>query len=199
MFATRQILTALLLVTAVSACRSRPQVLVPPRVDLGAHSRIGLVTFEARNAKGELPSFATQRFAEQLLRAQPGIEILELGTVEGPVDVSLVRRLGEQHNVRTVIVGTLVISDIKPRVQIVGGIGASAEATVSLATRLLSTESGGTLWSQSSRVREQLAAVSLVNGQAVFGAQDPQEAYGDVVDNLVWTLTQDFRARWQRQ
>jgi hypothetical protein len=199
MIPSRQLVLALMLVTATTACRSRPQVLVPPRIDLAPHTRIGLVTFAAQNAQGTLPAFATQRFAEQLLRAQPGIEILELGELEGPVDASVVRRLGEQHDVRTVIVGTLVISDIKPRVQVFGGLGASAEATVSLATRLLSTESGGTLWTQSSRVRETLAAVSLVNGQAVFGAQDPQEAYGEIVDGLVWTLTRDFRATWQRQ
>lgn len=191
---------ALIAVVALSvACGGSRQVLVAPAVDLAPHSRIGLVTFTAQNAKGELPSFATQRFAERMLRAQQGIELLELGTLPGPVDAAAARRLGAEHGIRTLIVGHLVVSDVKPRASILGGLSLSAEATLSLSTRLLSTESGATLWSQSSRIRETLGNVSLVDGMAVFGAQDPQEAYGEVVDALVWNVTQDFRASYVKQ
>lgn len=179
-------------------CRS-PRVLVAPMVDLAPHTRIGIVTFTAQGASGTLSAFATQRFSEQLLRAQPGTEILELGAVAGPIDAAMARKLGEQHKVKTVIVGLLTASDVKPKISILGGLSASAEATVSLATKLLSTESGGTLWAQSTRVRETLAAVSLVNGEAVFGSKDPQDAYGDVVNAMVWTLTQDFRSTYVKQ
>ncbi len=196
---THALAVALILTATLSACRGGKQVLLAPTVDLGPHSRIGLVTFTAQNAKGDLPTFATQRFAERLLRSQQGIEILELGTIAGPVDAAAARRLGEQHGVRTIIVGHLVVSDIKPRASVLGGLSVSAEATLSLATRLLSTESGAMLWSQSSRIRETLGAVSVVNGSAVFGAQDPKEAYGEVVDALVWNVTQDFRGTWVRQ
>lgn len=193
-------LAAIVLIAGLAACGGgRRQVFVDPAVDLGPHSRIGLVMFTADNAKGDLPAFATQRFAERLLRAQQGIEILELGTVTGPVDAAVARRLGAEHGVRTIVVGHLVVSDVKPRASILGGLSLSAEATLSLATRMLSAESGAMLWSQSSRLRETLGGVSLVDGQAVFGAQDPQEAYGEVVDALVWNVTQDFRGTWVRQ
>ena len=63
---------ALALVAALAACGGgRRQVLVDPAVDLGPHSRIGLVLFTAENAKGDLPAFATQRFAERLASADP--------------------------------------------------------------------------------------------------------------------------------
>ncbi len=190
--------TAVLLALTALAC-SRPRVLVAPMVDLAPHTRIGIVTFTAQGASGSLSAFATQRFAEQMLRAQPGTEILELGAVVGPIDAAMARRLGEQHKVKTVVIGVLTVSDVRPKITILGGLSASAEATVALATKLVSTESGATLWAQSTRARETLAALTLVNGEAVFGSKDPQDAYGDIVDALVWTLTQDFRSTYVRQ
>jgi hypothetical protein len=32
----------------------------------------------------------------------------------------------------------------------------------------------------------------------VFGASDPEEAYGEMVNRLVFRLTGDFRPTWQR-
>lgn len=196
-----RLLVLSLVVVATAACggRRQPDVLVPPVVDLAPHSRIGLVTVTAEGATGSLPAYATRRFAERMLGAQHGIELLELGEVAGPLDAAAARRLGEQHGVRTVIVGHLVVSDVKPKAQLFGGMHVSAEATLSLAARLLSTESGAMLWSRSSRLRETLGSVSLVNGRAIFAAQDPEEAYGEVVDQLVWNVTRDFRATWVRQ
>lgn len=195
-----RLLLALTLATvaAATAC-SRQRVLVDPLVRLAPHSRIGLVTFTATNAKGALPAFATQRFQEHMLRAQQGIEVLELGAAPGPVDAAMARQLGAQHGVRTIMVGHLVISDVKPRISIFGGINASAEATLSLNTRLLSTETGATLWSRSSQIRETIASLSIEGGIPVFGAQDPADAYGEVVDALVWNITSDFRATWVKQ
>jgi hypothetical protein len=195
----RTTLAALLSLTAL-ACGggSRPQILVDPVVDLGSHSRIGLVTFTAENAKGGLVKLATQRFQEQLLRAQPGIEILELGTLTTPVDAAAAKRLGEQHGVRTVAVGHFVISDIKPRIRLIGGMTASTEVTLALSAKLLSTESGATLWARSSTMRETLQQVSLQNGTAIFDAQDAGEAYGEVLNELIWNVTTDFRATWVR-
>lgn len=190
---------ALSAVTAAACGGSRSQVLIPPAVELAPHNRIGLVLFTAEKAKGSLPALATQRFMEQILRAQPGLEVLELGAVTGPIDAAAARRLGTEHGVRTVIVGHIVVSDVKPRISITGGLSASAEATVSLATRLLSAESGATLWSQSSRLRETIGSIGLADGQMVFGAQDPQEAYGEMVNRLVWNVTQDFRSHYARQ
>ena len=191
-------LLPLVLLVAVGACRARPTTYVPPRVALAPHVRIGLVTFTTQGARGELAPLATQRFAAAMLEAQPGLEILELGTLEGPVDAARARALGEQHGLRSVVVGQLVVSDVKPRVSILGGLRASVEATVALTTRLLVTESGSTIWTRSARLTETLAGVSLVEGQAVFGAQDAEEAYGEMVQHLVWELTQDFRGSWVR-
>ncbi len=166
--------TAIALIAGAACGGSRrPDVLVDPVVSLVPHSRIGLVTFTATGARGALATLATTRMAERVLGAQRGIEVLEIGTVTGPIDAAAARRLG--------------------------GISVSTEVTLALSTRLLSTESGATLWARSSTQRETLQSVSLANGTAVFDAQDPGEAYGEVVNALVWNVTTDFRGTWVRQ
>ena len=198
--ALRTHLFAAATVVSLAACGGgNRRAFVDPVVNLQSHSRIGLVTFTAENARGGLATLATQKFEEQLLRAQPGIEILDLGVVTGPIDAAKAKALGAQHGVRTIAVGTLTLSDIKPRVRILGGLSASTEVTVALSTKFLSAESGATLWSRSSTLKETLHAVSMVNGTAVFDAQDPQEAYGEMVNDLVWNVTTDFRGTWVRQ
>jgi hypothetical protein len=196
---SRRAALAALLVFVGSACGGGgKRILQDPTVNLGPHSRIGLVTFTAENAKGGLVKLATQRFQEHLLRAQPGIEILELGALTTPVDAAAAKRLGEQHGVRTIAVGHFVISDIKPRIRLIGGMSASTEVTLALSTKLLSTESGATVWARSSTLRETLQQVALQNGTAIFDAQDAGEAYGEVLNELIWNVTTDFRATWVR-
>lgn len=195
---SRHLAVAALVMLSASACGGGKRILQDPTVNLGPHSRIGLVTFTAENAKGGLVKLATQRFQEQLLRAQPGIEVLELGALTAPVDAAAAKRLGEQHGVRTVAVGHIVISDVKPRIRLIGGMSASTEVTLALSTKLLSTESGATVWARSSVMRETLQQVTLQNGTAIFDAQDAGEAYGEVLNELIWNVTTDFRATWVR-
>ena len=67
-----------------------------------------------------------------------------------------------------------------------------------MTARLLSAETGGTLWTQTAQTHEEIAALSLEDGGAVFGAQDPEEAYGELVNRLLYRVTHDFRATWVR-
>lgn len=194
-------LVLLLALAALAACGGsrQPAVYVEPMVSLAPHTRIGVVRVTAQNAEGALITLATQRLTEQVLRAQQGVEVLELGPVAGPIDAAAARRLGEQHGVRTVLVGHLTVSDLKPRVRLLGGLSATTEVTIGLNTRLLSTQSGATLWSRSASVRETMHAASMANGTVVFDAQDPDEAYGEIVDGLVFDVTSDFRGSWVRR
>lgn len=195
----RAALSLVALGTLAACGPSIPPVLVPPRVELAPHSRLGLVTFTVENAEGQLNSFATERFAHLLFAAQTGFELLELGAVPARVDAAAARQLGAEHGVATILVGHIVVSDVKPRASLIGGFRVSAEANIALTTRLLSAETGGILWTQTSQVRENIAGVSLENGHAVFGAQDPEDAYGEMVDRLLYDVTRDFRSTWVRR
>jgi hypothetical protein len=193
----RAIPALFLCVIAVAGCGGK-RVLVPPRMELAPRAPIGLVTFTVENAQGSLKELATQRFAQHALDAQPGIEVLELGEVPGRIDAAAARALGEEHGLRAVFAGHIVVSDVRPRVSLGRGLRATAEATVTMTVRMLSTETGGTVWTQSARTREAIAAIQILDGGVVFAADDPEEAYGDLVNRLVFRLTHDFRATWQR-
>ena len=69
---------ALLAGFALAACSSSKYVEVAPRLDLRPVHAIGLVTFTTVNARESMGEQATRRFAEQVLGAQAGIEVLEI-------------------------------------------------------------------------------------------------------------------------
>jgi len=184
-------------------------VWVAPRLDLQPHSPVGLVTFTVENAQGTLHEVATQRFAEAAFAGQENIEILELGDAatllskvgETELGPRAAQAIGEEHRVPAVFVGHLVVSNVKPSGALgpFGGAHLRATVSVDLTVRLLSTATGGTLWSRSARATETVGEVGLVNGRPVFGAEDPNEAYGRLVDLLVDEVTMDLRPRRVKQ
>ena len=199
---------AVLVLIILGAC-ARPRVLVPPRLDLRPHAPLGLVTFTVENAKGSLHQLATERFSEYILEAQPGVEILEIGSVdtlltrvgERELGITAAQEIGKQRNVPAVFAGHLKITN--PRAS--GGLGnlvtPHLEATVriDLTVRLLSTRTGGTLWRSSAWATEKVGQVRIVNGELDFAARDPKEAYGRMVNRLIELVTQDMWSTWQRQ
>jgi len=195
--------TRLALLVFVSGCAK--YAWAPPRLDLRPHAPIALVTFTVENAQGVLHEVATQRFAEAALAAQAGIELLELGDAEAVLAAvgepemgpRAAQRIGTEHAVPAVFVGHLVVSDVKPRGVLPPFGGPHVEATVSveLTVRLLSTATGGTLWSRSARATETVGEVGLSGGRPYFGAEDPNAAYGRLVDHLVSVVTYDLRPR----
>jgi len=197
-----------LFILAGIACGSH-RVLLPPRLNLSPYGQIGLVTFTAENAKGSLHEFATQRFSEYVLAAQTGIEVLELGAAD-----SVLRRthaaelgpraaqaLGGEGGVPVVFFGHLKVSNVKPSGSLAGLSLPRVEATVSaeLSVELLSTKSGGTLWRSSAVASEKVGGLALVGGEPVFSAKDPNSAYGQLVNRLVYAVTYDMRSTWVKQ
>lgn len=201
-------MSGLLLALVVFGCSSR-RVLVPPRLDLRQYSRIGLITFSAENAKGSLPQYATDRFSEDILAAQPGIEVLELGSVdtllahvgEKEPGIATVQELGRQRDVGVVFAGRLKVSNPNASGGLAGLLTPHLEATVrvDLTVRLLSAKSGATLWRSSAWATEKIGQVALVDGQVEFSARDPKGAYGRLVNRLIGLVTQDLWSTWQKQ
>ena len=201
-------IAALLVLTSGVACAAH-RVLMPPRLDLHPYSKLGLVTFSVENAKGTLHEFATERFSEDVLAAQPGIEVLELGvqdtllqrTGEHELGIATAQELGRQHGVAAVFAGHLKITNPQASGGIAGLVTPHLEATVrvDLTVRLLSTQSGGTVWRSSAWATQKVGGVSIVGGQLDFSARDPKTAYGPLVNRLIELVTEDFRSTWVRQ
>ena len=200
---------ALVLIVVTGLACAAKRVLVPARMDLHPYGKIGLVTFSVENAKGTLHEFATERFAENVLSAQPGIEILELGNIdtlmdrvgEREVGVLTAQELGKQHGVAAVFAGHLKITNPNVSGGIAGLLTPHLEATIrtDLTVRLLSTQSGGTVWRQSAWATQRVGGISIEGGQVNFGARDPKTAYGPMVNTIVNIVTRDLWSTWQKQ
>jgi hypothetical protein len=184
------------------------QVMVPPRVDLRAYDAVGIVEL-ASNAKGNLHQFATQKLIETIVSAQPGSRILELGD-EAHVLASIrrdelsfgaVQAIGEKYGVDAVLIGRLDVTNVKPRFQLsnlLTSMSAEADVEAALSARLLETESGATVWTNSAQTGETVAHVSVIpHGPSEFSASDPEEAYGRLVQVLVRRVSDDFQPRYE--
>jgi hypothetical protein len=192
---------------ALSACASKYSQ-VPPRLDLHPYGRVALITFVADEQNRAMATLATQRFAEDLLASQPGIELLELNDSDsllkamppGTDPVVLAVALGEAREVPAVFVGHLTVSGVKPRARLsVNDLNVRASVSAELTVRLLSTRAGGTLWRSSSSASGTVGRVSLAGGLPAVAIRDTEEAYGDVVRSLVAEVTRDLRPTWVKQ
>src|SRR6266704_1832383 len=190
------VVLAVVMVTGLACAAKR--VLVPARMDLHPYGKIGLVTFSVENAKGNLHEFATERFSENVLSAQPGIEILELGNVDtmmqrlgerelGPLTA---QELGRQHGVAAVFAGHLKVTNPSAT----GGLGGLLTPHLEATVRTDLTVRRSSAWAT-----QRVGGVSIVAGQLNFAARDPKTAYGPMVNTIVNIVTQDMWSTWQKQ
>jgi hypothetical protein len=192
---------------ALAACASKYSQ-VPARLDLAPFGRIALITFAADQPNTAMGSLATQRFAEALLANQSGVELLELNASDSSLKklgasvdgVELAKALGKDRNVPAVFVGSLKISNVKPRGHIdASGMNVRAGVSAELTVRLLSTSTGGTVWRSSSVASGNLGAVNISNRLPSIGVRDKDEAYGEMVSQLIAEVTRDLRPTWVKQ
>jgi hypothetical protein len=199
---------ALCAVFAVSACASK-YARVPARLDLAPYGRIALVTFSADQPNTGLSAMATQRFAEALLASQSGVELLELGAADSALrnmaavgdGTALAQALGRDKNVPAVFVGQLKMSQVKPRGHLdASGVNVKAGVSAELTVRLLSTTTGGTVW-RSSSVANGTVGRMAINPTRLpsIAIRDKDEAYSEVVSQLVADITRDLRPTWVKQ
>jgi hypothetical protein len=193
---------------ALSACGAH-YAQVPARLTLQPYGRVALVTFTTEESNKELSAAATRRFAEALLSSQSGVELLELTTSDSSVrrlvsagDASaLAQALGREKNVPAVFLGQLTVSNVKPsgRLSGTGRLDVRASVSGELTVRLLSTTTGGTVWRSSSSANGTVGNVAISQNLPAVVVRDPNQAYGEIVDQLVHDVTRDLRPTWVRQ
>jgi hypothetical protein len=64
---------------------------------------------------------------------------------------------------------------------------------------LLSTKTGGTVWRSSSAANGTVGRVSMSGALPSIAMRDKEEAYGEVVNELVTNVTRDLRPTWVKQ
>ena len=176
---------------------ARQRVLLPPTLNLVPHRNIGLFVFSVENAKGTLHEFATHRFEEYVLAAQSGIEMREFTTA----DSGRVFSATDSSGCPVAFFGHLKISNVKPSGHLTAGLSPVMQATVTveLSVWLVNTRTGGVMWRRSSASTEKVGGLSFVGGQPSFSARDPNDAYGRLINELVYNVTYDVRSTWVDQ
>ena len=192
----------------LSACGAR-YAQVPARLDLAPYGRVALVSFSTEQANADLSTAATRRFAEALLANQSGVELLELTSADSSLRAlaeagdatALAQALGREKNVPAVFLGQLKVSGVKPRGLLsgVGSVNVRASVSGELTVRLLSTSTGGTVWRSSAAANGTVGRVAIADGTPSVAMRDPNDAYGEVVNELVRDVTRDLRPRWVKQ
>lgn len=202
-----QSVLALCAAVALSACSAKYSQ-VPPRLDLAPYGRVALITFAAdERADSALSAMATRRFAEALLAGQRGVELLELDPADSSLRAiraddgpALARAVGRDKDVPAVFVGALRVSGVKPRGQLASS-GVNLRATVSaeLSVRLVSTRTGGTVWRSTAATEGTVGRLAISDGLPQVIGRGEEEAYGEMVGNLVASVSRDLRPSWVKR
>ena len=200
----------LLSLAALCGCSSTVLVTVPPRVDLSAYRTLGVIEFSS-NATGAIGARASQQLQEQVQAAQPGTRFIELGSREAvlaavgrnQLDADAARRIGRKYGVAAVFLGDIAYSEPKTDIRVndltklEGGLRTEVRGDIS--AKLLETESGASVWSNSGWVRRQVGRLNVSAEHGVSGAMTQSEPRDEMVPALVYQLTQDFRPSTVRQ
>lgn len=176
----------------------RQRVLLPPTLNLVPYHNIGLFEFSVENAKGNLHQFATRRFEEYVLAAQSGIEMREFTSADSS---RVFASPADSNGSPVAFFGHLKISNVKPRGGLTSGLAPvlRASVTVELSVWLMNTRTGGVMWRRSSSSTEEIGGLSLIGGTPSFSARDPNDAYGHLINQLVYNVTYDVRSTWVDQ
>jgi hypothetical protein len=204
------LLLAILVLVCLGCAGSRYEtVTVSPRIDLAQHETIGVIDFSTAS-RGELGPLTTRRFTELARQDQGLVRMLSFGSEkkalrsvgERRLNTKAFRALGARHGVQTIVTGELTVSGVKPDLALhglsAGSVTGKVDAT--LAVEMIETETGASLWNSSARATRSVGQVSVHDGGVfVFDAEDPEGAYGELVDSLVTQVTRDFRVSYERR
>ena len=195
---------------ALSACGAH-YAQVPARLNLEPYGRVALVTFSTEQPdKQQWSTMATQRFAEALLASQSHIELIELPVSDSTARAlaqaddpsELLAAIGRERRVPAVFLGRLSVSGVKPKGGLINaarGLKVQAEVSAQLSVRLLSTGTGGTMWRSSSIANGTVGRVALADATPSVAVRNPDDAYGELVGELVHNVTRDLRPTFVKQ
>jgi len=199
----------LIAVAALAGCAAKYTV-VPPAVDLTGYETVGLVTFKVEGAKGDLDSVSSQYFLQEITAAQR-VPVIELGRAEEVLagigktafDRDAALAIGDKHGVQVFFLGEVRISKVKPQVDLFAPLSKAlfvrTKFDIAMTGRLVSAANGATLWTRSNSREGTVGSLGLgPDGVPVFGLQDKNEAMADLLREMMYQLTWEFRPSRRR-
>jgi hypothetical protein len=195
----------LILLTVLLCCA--PRIKVPPKINLLNYEVLAIIEFSSVS-DGPLGSLTTKKFMEAVRKDQAMVRIVELGTeadvlddiASSKLDADAYKAIGENADVNTIFSGELVVSDVRPNIKLSlfrTGMSFSAEVDAALTCQMVETETGASLWNTSASTTREVGHVSMFNDVFIFDAENPEKAYGKLIDDLVERTTRDFRVTWE--
>lgn len=177
-------------------------VTYPPRIDLSRHELIGVIQFSSPDER-ELASVVTARFMESARSDQGVVRMVPLRAEGRRPDAARLRQLASEHGLRTIVVGDLRVSEVRPNVSLSSSLSsASVSGTIeaTLTVEMIEPATGASLWSASGSTRETLGSLRVHGVKHVeVDAAAPDTAYTAMVDALVSQVTRDLRGSWERR
>lgn len=184
-----------------------PRIRIPPKINLLNYEVIGIIEFTSAN-EGPLGPLATKKYMEALRKDQAIVRIIELGTQadvladisSARLDADAYKAIGEMAEVNTIFSGELVVSDVRPNIKLSlfrTGMSFTAEVDAALTCQMVETETGATLWNASANTTREVGHVSMFSDVFIFDADNPDKAYGKLIEDLVERTTKDFRVTWE--
>jgi len=179
----------------------------PPKTDLSGYSRIGIVEFAVKNARGVLDEMATERLAQHLREYYKNAEIVLL---ENPPETfgkkpeelrDTVREIASAHELDALFLGVITVSDFRPDMKLGSLMKRSRIRTkfrMTAELKLFHGGSGEQIW-KDSYSREGHASYDhfAKNINPDFYVSDKDESYVRFVRNLIYHLTEDLRPSYK--
>jgi len=185
----------------------------PPKVDLKPYNQIGVISFSLENARGDIGNLVASKLIEVISKSHRRANFIKLGNLEevqkrigksplppfnkGGNELNI-KAVGDKYGVDAVFIGTVSLSDVKAHIE-ESGLSANlkvlADAKLTITAQLISTATGEVLWTNSITEKEKLTQIRMSGEIPTFAADDPNRAYGLMIEDLVYKLTADFRPR----
>ena len=176
---------------------------IPPKVDLKPYNQIGVISFDLKDARGNIGDLVASKLIKIIKKSQRKTHLIKLGSSKqvqkriGKSELD-VKAVGERYEVDAVFVGTVSLSDVEAHIEESGlfaNLKVLANANFTITAKLISTATGEVLWKNSITEKKKLTQIRVGRGTPEFAANDPNRAYGLMIEELVYKLTVDFRPR----
>ena len=191
-------------------CSSTVLVPVPPRMGLQGYGTLGIIEF-ASNADPAINAYATRQFQEHIQAAQPGTRFIQLGSRESvltavgsrQLDVDTLKQVGAKYSVDAIFLGDITYSepkmdiDVRDLTKLEGKV--RTEIRGDMASRLVETRTGASVWSNSAWATRQISRLSVSAQQGVSGRMSQGNDREEMIPTLIHYLTGDFRPTSVRQ
>ena len=210
MTGSRSILAVMVLAALFTGgCAHYATVEYPPAVELRNIETVGIVNFEVLEGDPAISDDATHRFIATVQRAQPGTQLLELGTAQEvlakvggrQMDLAAIQAIGKFYGVGAVISGSIAVKTPRPQIHVASltSIDAAMKVDASMKALLRETQKGATLWTNGASGTWTLGGITANGAKVGGGMADPTEKHAQIMAELVRITTNDFRPVFGRR